>query len=360
MGSAAAEMAADMDAFMYAVHLSLAPILPMTLKSVIELGMLEILVAAGGKMLLPCEVAARLPSPSSANPDAPAMVDRMLRLLASYNVVSCEVQQGKDGVLARRYGAAPVCKWLTPNKDGVSLGPLVVMNDKVLMETWYHLKDAVLDGGQPFVKAYGMTLFEYQGVDPRFNRVFNEAMKSYSTIVIGKLLEFYTGFDDAVRTLVDVGGGLGAAIHAITSRYPHIKGVNFDLPHVISDAPSFTAVQHVSGDMFDKVPSGDAIFMKAILHDWTDEHCTKLLRNCYDALPAHGKVILVESVLPEKPDETPVARTAFGLDMLMLTQTPGGKARCLSEFQELARTAGFVSVNATYICSSSWVVELMK
>ena len=60
----------------------------------------------------------------------------MLRLLATYDVVSCEVEEDKDGVLARRYGPAPVCKWLTPNKDGVSMAALVLMNDEVMMKSW--------------------------------------------------------------------------------------------------------------------------------------------------------------------------------------------------------------------------------
>jgi flavonol 3-O-methyltransferase/caffeic acid 3-O-methyltransferase len=75
------------------LQLAGAAILPMTLKSAIELGMLEILMGAGGKMLSPSEVAAQLPS-STTNPDAPAMVDRMLHLLASHNVVSCLVRAG--------------------------------------------------------------------------------------------------------------------------------------------------------------------------------------------------------------------------------------------------------------------------
>jgi flavonol 3-O-methyltransferase/caffeic acid 3-O-methyltransferase len=105
----------------------------MTLKSAIELGMLEILMGAGGKMLSPSEVAAQLPS-STTNPDAPAMVDRMLHLLASHNVVSCELDEGTD---ARRYGPAAVCKWLTPNEDGVSVaGLLLLTHDKVTMESW--------------------------------------------------------------------------------------------------------------------------------------------------------------------------------------------------------------------------------
>jgi flavonol 3-O-methyltransferase/caffeic acid 3-O-methyltransferase len=94
MGSIhAPTVAADEEACTYALQLASASIRSMTLKSAIELGMLETLVGAGGKALSPSEVVARLPS-TTANPDAPAMVDRMLRLLASYNVVKCEVEEG--------------------------------------------------------------------------------------------------------------------------------------------------------------------------------------------------------------------------------------------------------------------------
>jgi flavonol 3-O-methyltransferase/caffeic acid 3-O-methyltransferase len=135
MGSITPMIAADEEACTYALQLASASIRSMTLKSAIELGMMEALVGADGRALSPSEVVARLPS-TTANPDAPAMVDRMLRLLASYNVVKCEVEEGKDGVLARRYAPAPVCKWLTPNKEGVSMAPLVLMNDRVIMESW--------------------------------------------------------------------------------------------------------------------------------------------------------------------------------------------------------------------------------
>lgn len=66
------------------------------------------------------------------------MLDRMLRLLASYKVVACSVELEDDGKkVTRKYGPAPVCKWLTKNEDGVSMAPLVLMNqDKVLMESW--------------------------------------------------------------------------------------------------------------------------------------------------------------------------------------------------------------------------------
>ncbi|RCV29960.1 hypothetical protein SETIT_6G055900v2 [Setaria italica] len=360
MGSTAADVAAvaDEEACMYALQLVSSSILPMTLKNAIELGLLEVLQKDPAAALSPEEVVARLPV-APANPDAPVMVDRMLRLLASYDVVRCQMED-KDGKYSRRYAAAPVGKWLTPNEDGVSMAALALMNqDKVLMESWYYLKDAVLEGGIPFNKAYGMTAFEYHGTDPRFNRVFNEGMKNHSVIITKKLLEFYTGFE-GVGTLVDVGGGIGATLHAITSCHPQIKGVNFDLPHVISEAPPFPGVQHVGGDMFKSVPAGDAILMKWILHDWSDAHCATILKNCYDALPANGKVIIVECVLPVNPEATPKAQGVFHVDMIMLAHNPGGKERYEREFRELAKGAGFTGFKATYIYANAWAIEFTK
>ncbi|XP_058195058.1 uncharacterized protein LOC131311585 [Rhododendron vialii] len=65
-----------------------------------------------------------------------------------------------------------------------------------------------------------MHAFEYPGKDPRFNE------------------SSYEGFEQ-VQKLVDVDGGLGVTLNLITSKYPHIKGVNFDLTHVIQHAPPY-------------------------------------------------------------------------------------------------------------------------
>jgi caffeic acid 3-O-methyltransferase len=102
----------------------------------------------------------------------------------------------------------------------------------------YHLNDVILEGGIPFNRAYGMTAFEYPGTDQRFNRVFNQAMSSHTTLIMKKLLDVYKGFE-GLKVLVDVGGGIGATLSIITSKYPQIKGINFDLPHVLADAPSY-------------------------------------------------------------------------------------------------------------------------
>jgi len=88
-----------------------------------------------------------------------------------------------------------------------------------------------------------MDAFEFHGANPRFNRLFNKALSDCSSITMKKILETYNGFE-GVGSLVDVGGGTGAVISMIASKYSAIKCVNFDLPHVLKDAPHYAGSFH--------------------------------------------------------------------------------------------------------------------
>jgi caffeic acid 3-O-methyltransferase len=89
-----------------------------------------------------------------------------------------------------------------------------------------------------------MHAFEYPRVDPRFNDVFNKAMLSSTTINMKRILEFYQGFEHVTK-LVDVGGGLGHNLKLITAKYSHIHGINFDLPHVLQNAPNYPGIIYI-------------------------------------------------------------------------------------------------------------------
>lgn len=125
----------ELETCMFAMQLASASVLPMVLKSAIELDLLESIAKAGpGAYVSPAELASKLPSSHS---DTPVMLDRILRLLASYSVLNCKLQELPQGGVERLYALAPVCKYLTKNSDGVSIAPLLLMNqDKVLMESW--------------------------------------------------------------------------------------------------------------------------------------------------------------------------------------------------------------------------------
>lgn len=351
----------EADARNFAGKLVSSAILPMALSAAIQLRIFEIIGEAGiGAKITAEDLAARVGS-SATNPRSASMIERLLRLLASHSILTHSSEILADGSRAHRYGATPVCKYLTANVDGVSMGALSLMTtDRVSMESWYHLKDAVINGGVPFSLAHGgMTEFEYHRSDPRFSKVFNEGMRCHSVFVMKNLLEVYRGFD-GVGVLVDVGGGTGGTLGMIIARHPGIRGINFDLPHVIAQAPPLPGVEHVEGDMFVSVPSGDAIFMKWILHDWSDEDSIKILKNCRKALPEKGKVIVFDFILPETPETTGAAQSAYLLDMLMMLESPSGKERTEKEFKKLAFLSGFSNFEAICSFSNAFVVEFTK
>lgn len=96
------------------------------------------------------------------------------------------------------------------------------------------------------------------------------------------------------------------------------------------------------------------------LHNWTDENCVKILKNCYEALPSKGKVIVIGIVLPEAPETSAASLYALTLDNTMLMQ-PGGQERTEREFQALSKDAGFSELRVACVASNLWaVMELYK
>ena len=79
-----------------------------------------------------------------------------------------------------------------------------------------------------------------------------------------------------------------------------------------------------------------AHILKWIIHDWNDEQCVTILRNCHRALPENGKLILIEAVVPANNE--PHFSKFIDLNMLVMT---GGRERTEEEFRALYKEAGF-------------------
>lgn len=100
--------------------------------------------------------------------------------------------------------------------------------------------------------------------------------------------------------------------------------------------------------------------MQWILHDWSDSHCIKLLKNCYKALPENGIVIVVDANLPDIPDTCNTTKSISQMDVLMMAQNPGGKERRAHEFLALAKEAGFSGIRHAGCYCLFWVMEFYK
>ncbi|KAL5212743.1 hypothetical protein ABZP36_023590 [Zizania latifolia] len=352
----------DDEVCMQAQGLMFAYNVSMVLRAAIQLGLLDALVAAAadgnGAAVTAVELTERIQQLAAAaatvdKAGVAVSVDRILRYLACFNVVRCSTETGPDGKAVRRYMAAPLCRWVAGNNGGQgSLSPFAVfLVDEDRLLPWHHLAAAVAGGGPTpaFERTQGLPYFDYMGKNQRLSALFDNAMAQHSVILVTKMLERFKGFD-GVRRLVDVGGGTGSTLGMITSRYKHIMGINYDLPHVISQALSFPGVEHVAGNMYESW----------ILLMQSDEDCIRILKNCHQALPEDGKVIIVDGLLPEHPDTTLAARDSFGLDICVLTLF-GGKQRTEKELAKLAKECGFTGVvRSTYIFLNFYALELSK
>ena len=101
-------------------------------------------------------------------------------------------------------------------------------------------------------------------------------------------------------------------------------------------------------------------YIQWICHDWSDEHCSKFLKNCYAALPDNGKVILAECILPVAPDTSLAAKGVIHIDVIMLAHNPGGKERTEMEFEALAKRAGFQGFRVVCSAFNTYIIEFIK
>ncbi|KAJ1424902.1 Winged helix-like DNA-binding domain superfamily [Sesbania bispinosa] len=332
------------------------------LNAAIELNLFDIIAKATppGSFISSSQIASKMPL-QHQHKDLPNRLDRMLRMLASYNILTFATRTTQNGTTERVYGLSQVGKHFVPDPNKGNMASFVsYLSQPALLQVWLNFKEAVINEDiDLFKKIYGVSMYEYMEKDPKLSHLFNRAMADMSTKVMEKVLDTYTGFE-GISTLVDVGGGNGQFLKTIISRYPLIKGVNFDLPHVIQQAPSLPGIEHVGGDMFANVPQGDAMLLKSICHNWSDEKCIEFLSNCHKALSPNGKVIIMEFITPEEPEPTEASQLLTTIDNLMFF-TVGGRERTQKQYENLCKLSGFSKLHVACLAFSTFgVMEFCK
>jgi hypothetical protein len=134
--------------------------------------------------------------------------------------------------------------------------------DPVLVNPWQFLGDW-FQGSEltPFEKAHGMGLWDYCNQSPEYSNIFNEGMASDSRLM-SLVVKDYKPIFEGLGSLVDVGGGTGTVAKIISEAFPHMKCTVFDLPHVVANLKDSQNLKYVGGDMFQSIPSADAILFK--------------------------------------------------------------------------------------------------
>ncbi|WP_372716039.1 methyltransferase [Immundisolibacter sp.] len=262
---------------------------------------------------------------------------RLLRALTTLDI--CE--ELGDGVFALTPMGA-----LLRGDSAESLRAWALYSGGSQWPVWGHLIDSIRTGRSARHLITGNKAFEHAERDPEVAAIFNQAMVELTRLVATRVVYAYDF--STLQRIVDVGGGSGQLLAAILRVHPAVRGVLFDLPHaieagrrLIAEAGLAQRCEIVAGDFFEAVPGpADAYLLKSVLHDWDDEQSLAILRNCYRAMTAQGRLLLVERVVPLRLGVSAEHQTLARIDLNMLIG-PGGRERTEAEFRALLTAAGF-------------------
>jgi len=223
-----------------------------------------------------------------------------------------------------------------------------------MAHTWGTLLDYVRTGRSAYQKVFGRPFWADLAAHPNIAADFDALMGPAGHGTPDFDIELSGGWD-AIRTMVDVGGGTGAMLASLLRRHPHVQGILVDFPGTVARAGQTLTSAGVADrvtlrgqSFFDPLPAGaDLYLLKSVLNDWADEETVAILHRCAQAAPPTGRIAVLGGVAP---DDSP---RALGIDMLVA----GGKTSTITQFTELARQAGLAILAARTQASGRFVVE---
>jgi O-methyltransferase domain/Dimerisation domain len=259
---------------------------------------------------------------------------RLLRAIASVGVFA-EDQQG-------RFSLTPLATLLLTEGPGSWRAAAILNGEPWVWQPWGALAYSVKTGKPAFEHVFGMEFEAYLAQHPEAADTFQAFMHvatAEEALVVAPAYDF-----SGLSTVVDVGGGRGALLAAILKCNPHLRGILFESPQVIADAPALLAAQGVAdrcelvaGDFFQALPMGaDAYILKWILVSWDDEPSVRILQNCRQALGSRGRLLVIERIIP--PGNEPFFGKLADLNLLVMY---AGRQRTEMEYRALFARAGF-------------------
>jgi O-methyltransferase domain/Dimerisation domain len=262
----------------------------------------------------------------------PPSLYRVMRTLAGMGLFS------EDS--AQRFSLTPLGEALRSDSPGSVRSSVLILfgiAGKALAELNYSVKT-----GKPgFEKAFGLTCFEWLAKHPVEASMFSETMVGFHGAEPAAVAAAYDY--SQFENIIDIGGATGNLLTAILSRHPKPRGILFDMPHVLGDAPGLIQVRGLTdrvtieaGNFFQNVPSAKGVYLLShIIHDWSEAQCLTILEKCRRAMKPGSRLQIIEMVLPTGNAPHPGKM----LDIIMLTFA-GGQERTEPEYKQLLNKAG--------------------
>lgn len=253
-------------------------------------------------------------------------LQRILRYLSSRGVF----REDEGGAFHATGLSEPLRPYAKPSVRQTVL----LLTDDIYWRSTGRLEEIVLGGKTVFDDIFGAPLFDLLAREPERAALFDNGIAEISVIEQEAIAAAYDFPDGA--TVVDVGGGPGGLLRTVLRRNPTLRGVLFEqesvlAKHILDDEALAGRWRTAAGDFFTTVPDGEDFYvLKRVLHDWNDEDSLRILRSCRAALPAHGRVLVIDAVIP--PGNEPHASKLYDVAMMTIFD---GKERTEEEFTRL-------------------------
>lgn len=275
---------------------------------------------------------------------------RLLRTLASHSIFLEE----KDHLFA----LTPLAELLVTSHPN-SLRLLLMKEDESRWNAYGDLLYSIKTGKPAFNHHHGIGYFDYIAKKQQLSQSFDLGMANLSAKEDGLIA---SSFDfSTYHSIVDVGGGMGGLLAEILKKNPASHGVVYELTHLMDRVEAFLRDQGLSsrckfasGNCFQSIPeSSDLYILKRILHDWDDQACISILRNCQKAMMSTSRLLIIDSVMPEGN----IYHESKDFDLFMLALF-GGQERTKKEWQRLVCASNLKLVHIWPTPSSLAIIEV--
>lgn len=273
--------------------------------------------------------AAELAKATGANE---ATLARLMRALVSCGVFA----RGSDG----RYRLNGLGETLRTG-PGSMRDVAILLTDKWFVDAWRALPETVRTGTNGVRLVSGKMAFELLAGTPE-SETANSALGSLAAQDAPAHARAYDF--SAAKSVCDVGGGTGMLLVHILALYPHLKGILFDQPHVVAEAPPLLAawgmkdrIQTVGGSFFESIPPGcDLYMMRSVLHDWDDPTCVAILKKVREVMTPSARLLIVEHLMIDH--DAPLPGKLQDIQMMVISDQ--GMERTPEQYGALLPQAG--------------------
>jgi hypothetical protein len=275
---------------------------------------------------------------------------RLMRTLAGLGILSEDA--------GHRFSLTTLGEALKTGAPGSARSAILTFGGELRWRSWGEILHCVETGKTGVEKAFGMNGWAYLDQHPQERSWFEEAMIAFHGHEPAAVAAAYD-FSE-FKTVVDVGGGTGHLLATILEHYPGPRGVLFELPDVVDEGSALIQSRGLTdrvtvegGDFFKGVPAGgEAYLLSHVIHDWDDDRCLTILKNCRKAIDSGGRLLIIEMVLPE--GNTPHIGKLADMEMLIIA---GGQERTEQEYSTLLEKTGFRLARVVPTESEAHVVE---